>query len=745
MQSMSTQTVILIVTPTFNSEKTIARTILSVVSQQGSFKLIYHVQDGGSTDKTIEICKQIKQLIDSRQIPIFCQDIVFNLSSERDDGMYDAIWKAFSNYNIEDDSWMAWINSDDILRPGACALLSEIDAQHGSNWIKWIGGRTSVCDDTTGMQIGHGKRPHNRYAIQNGLCEGVHWDFIQQEGILFRKALWDSVDNVKGFREFKYAGDWNLWRMFAHKAEFFQVPWATGSFFRVQGQISDQTRYLYDAEICATLTIEERRASLMNMNPEQASGFLIDTAYTTKEVFTTKSDQSEILSLWKSKNNCRAEKHQEQEFEEDAVSDRHHFSMFLDSSEGQKQHIIIHPEDWQYPAITEKHAAFKAEKVLPERIGYCYFGFPWATLTDMIECGDPRRFNLYSRLGEYKDQLTKYDKVFTVCQHVLQFKYEKLLKWVGITDVFWSHHANNTHNCFKNINVKPFPLYPLQAVLAKSNDSLNSVTSEEFSKDEFLCSFVGARYCNGYLTRVRDWIIDNLQDIPRMKIVSRDSWHYQNAVYVDQVASGQRDARSKKEKKLGYNKNSKEYVDLMKRSRFSLCPSGSGPNSIRLWEALLLKSVPVVLSDCHILPGPKELWDNAIISIPEDEASVMRVEQVLGSVDNLQIKNFHSAIDQLMLLYGPQTFVTDILTTWLDQESQQTRVTELSFYSSISGAGYLKRINRILSLSVSHEKKRSALSLIVRSELSQNPSSCESLIKLINGPLESFGLILESN
>jgi glycosyltransferase involved in cell wall biosynthesis len=746
MQVSNPETTILIVTPSFNSELTISRTILSVISQQGNFRLIYHIQDGGSTDATMEKCKQIKQLVDLRQIPVFCNDITFNLTSEKDEGMYDAIWKAFSIYNTKGDVWMFWINSDDMLRPGACALLAEIDAQHGSDWIKWVGGRTSIIDDNTGMQIGYGKRPHNRQAIQNGLCEGIHWDFIQQEGVSFRRTLWDSVDNIKGFREFKYAGDWNLWRMFAHKAEFFQVPWETGSFFRVKGQISHDLRYLYDAEICATLSTENRLENLMNMDPKQAFGYLINTNYETREIYVIKNDQSAILASWKNKTIRQiATKKKLQIQGKNIFNDRHHFSGAIEVVGTQDPAIIIHPEDWQYPAITEKHAAFKAASVLPERTGYCYFGFPWATLTDMIECVDPRRFNLLSRLGEYKEKLSRYEKVFTVCQHVLQYKYEKLLQWIGITDVFWSHHSTNSDKCFKYINVKPFPLYPLQVVLASKKESSNFVSREDPSTNDFLCSFAGARYCNGYLTRVRDWIIDNLQNRPHIKIVSRDAWHYQDLVYADQIESGLAEAHNKIEKVAGYNRNSEEYINIMKRSRFSLCPSGSGPNSIRLWEALLLKSVPVVLSDDYILPGPKELWDKAIISLPEDESSVIRVEEVLGSVDNFQIKDMHSAIDQLLLLYGPDTFVTDILIAWLDDQSEQTPATSLHTYSSLGDVNYMARINKILGLSVTAEKKRSALSIIIKSELRRNPASRESIAELINGPLSSFNLVLEPN
>ena len=43
-----------VVTPSFNAAAPIDRTIASVLSQAGDFRIRYHVQDGGSTDGTLE-------------------------------------------------------------------------------------------------------------------------------------------------------------------------------------------------------------------------------------------------------------------------------------------------------------------------------------------------------------------------------------------------------------------------------------------------------------------------------------------------------------------------------------------------------------------------------------------------------------------------------------------------------------------------------------------------------------------
>jgi len=57
-------------------------------------------------------------------------------------------------------------------------------------------------------------------------------------------------------------------------------------------------------------------------------------------------------------------------------------------------------------------------------------------------------------------------------------------------------------------------------------------------------------------------------------------------------------------------------------SRYSLCPSGSGPNSIRFWESLAVGSIPVLLADTLDLPKCFE-WYKAIIRLPEKDLKLL--------------------------------------------------------------------------------------------------------------------------
>src|SRR5690348_713439 len=96
-----------IVTPVLNGAETIDRAIWSIVSQSGDIDIRYHVQDGGSTDGTLEKLKSwAKKLgMSSELLP---GKVRFTFRSEPDSGMYDAINKGFAGMQIASDGFMSW-------------------------------------------------------------------------------------------------------------------------------------------------------------------------------------------------------------------------------------------------------------------------------------------------------------------------------------------------------------------------------------------------------------------------------------------------------------------------------------------------------------------------------------------------------------------------------------------------------------------------------------------------------------
>jgi hypothetical protein len=59
-----------------------------------------------------------------------------------------------------------------------------------------------------------------------------------------------------------------------------------------------------------------------------------------------------------------------------------------------------------------------------------------------------------------------------------------------------------------------------------------------------------------------------------------------------------------------------EYADLLRRSKFVLCPRGFGTSSFRLFETMQAGRVPVIISDAYVKPAGID-WDSCSLTIPE--------------------------------------------------------------------------------------------------------------------------------
>lgn len=105
---------ITMITVCFNSSRTIAKTIESVLDQSfNDFE--YIIIDGLSKDDTVKIAEGYRSQFDRRNIP-------FTIISEKDNGMYDAINKGTK---LARGIIVGNINSDDWLEPNALQVVSD--------------------------------------------------------------------------------------------------------------------------------------------------------------------------------------------------------------------------------------------------------------------------------------------------------------------------------------------------------------------------------------------------------------------------------------------------------------------------------------------------------------------------------------------------------------------------------------------------------------------------------------------
>ena len=59
------------------------------------------------------------------------------------------------------------------------------------------------------------------------------------------------------------------------------------------------------------------------------------------------------------------------------------------------------------------------------------------------------------------------------------------------------------------------------------------------------------------------------------------------------------------------------YSEILGNTKYSLCPRGTGPSTIRLWESLAMGSVPVIVSDFLKMPMELEI-DPMWLQVPEN-------------------------------------------------------------------------------------------------------------------------------
>lgn len=309
---------------------------------------------------------------------------------------------------------------------------------------------------------------------------------------------------------------------------------------------------------------------------------------------------------------------------------------------------------WQFPAITERHAFHQMQMFAPRQQNVVYVGFPWATIIDLSNHNknDRERLDELNAELDYIASLTRqYKRVITVCQHIHMLKFPEFFQRAGITDIFWSHARVGLPNfpAAPDINLHAFPLFPVQ-----------EAEGPEVPLDarKHLFSFVGAKANKIYLTESRNMIIEELGNDPRGLVVERETWHYNKVVYDAQILG-----KSKIDDKLVDNQASDQFKEVMRQTVFALCPSGTGPNSIRLWEAIVSGSIPVVLADTYRTPASDALWSQATISCTEEREAIRalpdRLEAIMANPVELQCRR--AALQVLALRYGRRNFVADVL------------------------------------------------------------------------------------
>ena len=179
-----------IVTPSLNQAAFLPRTLESVLSQQGDFELELLVQDGGSTDGTAEILRRYEGRVLARV--------------EKDTGQADAVNRGLRRATGD---LVGWLNSDDLLLPGALARVAAAFAS--SPTAAWLHGSCEMVDEHD--------RPIRKWiaAYKDWRCR--HYsrrallveNFVSQMTVFWRRSAMERVGLLD--ESLRYTMDYEYW------------------------------------------------------------------------------------------------------------------------------------------------------------------------------------------------------------------------------------------------------------------------------------------------------------------------------------------------------------------------------------------------------------------------------------------------------------------------------------------------------------------------------------------------------
>jgi len=285
---------------------------------------------------------------------------------------------------------------------------------------------------------------------------------------------------------------------------------------------------------------------------------------------------------------------------------------------------------WQFPCRTEaqaweNHQLLQVPYLDNQQNLHIYLGLPWATWIDkqkkeawqgheLIQVQQQLRLLrvYFSGIRGVLKSLGVTLRLHTVCQHIYWRDFVNDWQRLGITDLWLSHCLT------QDDTVNDFKLHPWSLFAVNVEDKTRRVGLKigiDPAKKPLLASFMGAHMTH-YLSDIR-LRLQQFASEPDFIIKVKQQWHFEKVVYQHQMN------QQALNQTYGIDESVQSYNQLLSDSVFSLCPSGAGVNSLRLWESLAVGSIPVLLGDEVCLPNGGNLsminWDEIVLRISDQQ------------------------------------------------------------------------------------------------------------------------------
>lgn len=177
-----------VITASFNSERTISKTIESMLNQTyANFE--YIIIDGNSKDSTLDIIKSFEPKFKEK-------NITYKFISEPDRGIYDA-WN--KGIKLSSGEWISFLGSDDLYINNA--LLNYNEILQSSNNINFICSKIEIVDENWNKLKIYGE-PFSKEKLNRKMS-------FAQVGAFHRKDLFSLVGDFDV--NYKIVGDFDFY------------------------------------------------------------------------------------------------------------------------------------------------------------------------------------------------------------------------------------------------------------------------------------------------------------------------------------------------------------------------------------------------------------------------------------------------------------------------------------------------------------------------------------------------------
>jgi len=250
--------------------------------------------------------------------------------------------------------------------------------------------------------------------------------------------------------------------------------------------------------------------------------------------------------------------------------------------------------------------AFKVFKEKPLESSVNYLAVPWIALAQRNQLQEVSKLRLKGG--------------FTVCDCLTGIIGQRTFaacKQVGIDCIF--SPCATRRQFINGIRIEPFPYFSANG----SNPNENK---------DILYSFIG---CDTHPTRRQIFSMDHLEG---SFIKQRPGFHY---------------FLNEQQQKM----NKVEYKEILARSRFSLCPRGNEPSSIRFYESLQAEAIPILIADEIVLPQNYD-WNQCIIRVAE--RNVANIPSIIAAITPERERAMRQACKKAYEQFSGKNFVSSI-------------------------------------------------------------------------------------